>query len=153
MCAAKLFELFQTYGAWQEDLINFDLVGEAGSRRIAHVMKTFREAPPKSFLGLPVVKVLDHKLQTQSTLRNEKLYSEKIQQPLPVSDVLQFLLSDGSKISMRPSGTEPKLKIYTSVCTQLAKKTFSAAENAYKVSRSRIEALRKECVAQVEGVK
>ncbi len=121
-CAA-LFELFKKHGAWQEELINIDLIGEEGAQRIARMMTAMRRHPKSSFAGISVDQVIDF-----TEKKTQEQYS------IPHSNVLQFLLVDGSKISMRPSGTEPKLKFYISVCTQ-----NPDIEAAYKVTLEKIE--------------
>lgn len=98
----KLLEIFAKYGAWYETLISIDLLGEEGQKKIASIMQQMRTKPPQEVCGIKVTKTIDRLVDPE----------------LPKSDVLQFLLEDGSKISMRPSGTEPKLKIYMSVCTE-----------------------------------
>ncbi|WP_186647282.1 phospho-sugar mutase [Fluviispira vulneris] len=121
-CAA-LFELFKKHGAWQEELINIDLIGEEGAQRIARMMRAMRSHPRTSFADINVAQVIDYtERKTQEQYR------------IPHSNVLQFLLVDGSRISMRPSGTEPKLKFYISVCTQ-----NPDIETAYKETLQKIK--------------
>jgi phosphoglucomutase len=98
-----------------------------GQQEIAAMMEAYRNDPPKSINGSPVVELLDYQLQT---CRNLMLGTERIIE-LPKSNVLQFILEDGSIISARPSGTEPKIKFYFSVNTKLAN-----AEDFDKVNKS-----------------
>jgi phosphoglucomutase len=144
----RLKEIFAEFGAWQESLINVDLVGEEGALRIRRMMETMRANPKKTFCGVPVAKVFDYKLCTVQNRTNNgfELSSEKI--TLPPSDVLQFELDDGSRISMRPSGTEPKIKFYVSVCTKGAN-----VDQAYAETLRRISDLNAEINAFVAGVK
>jgi phosphoglucomutase len=144
----RLFEIFGEHGAWQESLINVDLVGEEGAARIRRMMESMRQTPSKTFGGVGVAKVFDYKMLSIQKLSGDKfeVSSEKIN--LPVSDVLQFELSDGSRISMRPSGTEPKIKFYVSVCTK-GKNVMSD----YSETLARIERLNNEINAWVAGVK
>ncbi|WGL59085.1 phospho-sugar mutase [Pigmentibacter sp. JX0631] len=123
-----LFEIFAKYGAWQEHLINVDLYGEEGSRKIAQMMQTMREKPIQEWCGEKVVNIIDY-----LTPEVQNKYQ------IAKSNVLQFLLADGSKISMRPSGTEPKLKFYLSVCT---KETDTKV--AYQKTLNKIDILSKE---------
>ena len=132
----SLFQIFKKHGAWQEDLISIDLYGEEGSHRIARMMKKMRETPIMEWAGSQVVTIYDY---------TDKKTQEKLN--IPNSNVLQYLLKDGSKISMRPSGTEPKLKFYISVCTQKPD-----VEAAYKESLLKISTLRKEILRFVEEV-
>jgi phosphoglucomutase len=82
-----------------------------GQKEIAEMMSVYRSHPPAVINGSPVVKLLDYELQTGKNLQTGETWPIK----LPKSNVLQFVLSDGSKISARPSGTEPKIKFYFSV--------------------------------------
>lgn len=111
----KLLELYQQYGYFQEDLISITKKGRNGQQEIAEMMERFRNNPPKQLGGKKVVELLDYQKQVKTTLADGK--TEPIK--LPKSNVLQFLLEDGTKISARPSGTEPKIKFYFSVNTTL----------------------------------
>ena len=86
-----------------------------GQKEIADMMEGYRENPPKTINGSDVVQLLDYELQIAKNLKTGE--SQPI--TLPKSNVLQFILADGSKISARPSGTEPKIKFYFSVNTKL----------------------------------
>jgi phosphoglucomutase len=86
-----------------------------GQKEIAEMMESYRSNPPHTINGSPVVQLLDYELSNGRNLQSGEEW--KIQ--LPKSNVLQFILSDGSKISARPSGTEPKIKFYFSVHTTL----------------------------------
>lgn len=136
----KLLEIFAKHGAWQEDLITVDLEGEEGARRIGRLMNQMRSQPLSTFAGTPVNAVYDYQLQIKRTQKSGTFNSGETFAELPKSDVLQLELEDGSKISMRPSGTEPKIKFYVSVCTQANK---TSAEQAYLESVSRVELFRK----------
>ena len=143
----RLLKLFSQFGAWHEDLISIDLIGEEGAKRIGRLMNYFRDTPPLHWAGSQVSQVLDYKThQIFDIQQGQKILKKEIL-TLPSSDVLQFVLSDGSRISMRPSGTEPKLKIYTSVCTLVQdsqKSNQDAVVTAYATSKNRIEKLRSE---------
>ena len=91
--------------------------GKSGAEEIQQMMDGFRENPPKSLSGSPVVTIHDYLEQVSRDLVTGK----KTPLELPKSNVLQFLLEDGSKISVRPSGTEPKIKFYFSVSGKLDK--------------------------------
>lgn len=75
------------------------------------MMESYRNAPPKVLGGVPVKTLLDYELRKGTTLAT----GEQFDIALPKSNVLQFVLEDGSKVSARPSGTEPKIKFYFSV--------------------------------------
>jgi phosphoglucomutase len=111
----KLIELYVQYGFYKEDLISITKKGMNGSREIADMMKGYRDSPPKEIAGSPVVELYDYEKQEKKDLKTGTI--EKID--LPKSNVLQFITEDGSKISARPSGTEPKIKFYFSVNTTL----------------------------------
>ena len=113
----KLMELYVEYGFYYEKLISLTKKGMNGSKEIADMMQNYRENPPKEIAGSEVESLLDYQLQTNKNTKTG--VTEKI--TLPKSNVLQFITSDGSKISARPSGTEPKIKFYFSVKTPLNK--------------------------------
>jgi len=114
----KLIELYIQYGFYYESLISITKKGMNGQKEIADMMEGYRNNPPKEINGVKVQQLLDYELQTGKDLLTGESWAIK----LPKSNVLQFILEDGSKISARPSGTEPKIKFYFSVCTQLEKK-------------------------------
>ena len=114
----KLIDLYLQYGCYQEGLVSITKKGMNGQQEIADMMETFRKDPPKRLAGSKVVSLLDYQLQTEKDLSNGN--TKPIS--LPKSNVLQFVLEDGSKISARPSGTEPKIKFYFSVNAKLERK-------------------------------
>ena len=129
---AKMVDLYLQYGMFKEDLISITKKGMNGAAEIAQMMQGYRDNPPTAIDGVAVAELLDYELQLGKNLQTGK--SWKIN--LPKSNVLQFVLNDGTKISARPSGTEPKIKFYFSVNTTLENKdAFSAAE---KICTSKI---------------
>ncbi|WP_153797385.1 phospho-sugar mutase [Foetidibacter luteolus] len=114
----KLLELYVQYGFYLEGLISITKKGMRGQEEIAEMMQGYRDNPPTTINGSKVVKLLDYELKTARDLSAGT--STAID--LPKSNVLQFILEDGSKISARPSGTEPKIKFYFSVNTKLESK-------------------------------
>ena len=114
----KMIELYMQYGFYYEQLISITKKGMNGQKEIAAMMEGFRTNTPKAIDGSEVVEMLDYEMQTGKNL----LSGETWQLQLPKSNVLQFMTADGSKISARPSGTEPKIKFYFSVHTTLASK-------------------------------
>lgn len=123
----KLLSLYVQFGCYQEDLVSITRKGMHGAAEIAEMMKAYRSNPPASIDGVHVVKMLDYELQTATDIRSGTTSSIE----LPKSNVLQFVLADGSKISARPSGTEPKIKFYFSVKTPLNDASgYAAAEKA-----------------------
>jgi len=111
----KLLDLYLKYGYYQEDLISITKKGMNGQQEIANMMEQFRNNPPKELAGSKVTQLLDYQTQVKTNL----LTGDKSAIDLPKSNVLQFITEDGSKISARPSGTEPKIKFYFSVNTKL----------------------------------
>jgi len=111
----KLLELYVQYGCYKEHLISITKKGMNGQQEIAAMMEEYRTSPPSQLGGSKVVQLLDYQKQMTTHLQTNK--KEPI--TLPQSNVLQFMLEDGSKISARPSGTEPKIKFYFSVNARL----------------------------------
>jgi phosphoglucomutase len=111
----KMIELYMQYGFYYEHLISITKKGMNGQQEIASMMEGYRKQPPTEIAGMKVVTLLDYQLQLSTNLQNGT--QTKIQ--LPKSNVLQFVTEDGTKISARPSGTEPKIKFYFSVNTVL----------------------------------
>ncbi len=107
----KLLELYVEYGFYYENLISLTKKGMNGSKEIADMMQGYRHNPPKEIAGSAVAELFDYQLQEKKNIATGE--TEKID--LPKSNVLQFITKDGSKISARPSGTEPKIKFYFSV--------------------------------------
>ncbi|PWJ41984.1 phospho-sugar mutase [Sediminitomix flava] len=114
----QLIDIYTEYGFFKERLISITKKGKEGAEDIKAMMKSFRENPPATINGSKVVCVKDYQAQTSKNLETQEL--EPIE--LPSSNVLQFFTEDGSKISARPSGTEPKIKFYFSVNTALTNK-------------------------------
>lgn len=121
----KLLDIYIQYGFYKERLVSITRKGMNGQKEIAEMMEKFRKNPPKSLNGSTVVSLLDYDSGEEKNL----LSGEKKKIDLPRSNVLQFLLEDGSKISARPSGTEPKIKFYFSVKGKLeSREVFDKAE-------------------------
>lgn len=107
----QLIDIYLKYGFYKESLISITKKGMKGAEEIAEMMTVYRDNPPKAINGSPVVKLFDYQLQKVTNIAT----GETTTIDLPKSNVLQFLLEDGSRISARPSGTEPKIKFYFSV--------------------------------------
>ncbi len=112
----KLIDLYVEYGYYKEKLISITKKGMRGQEEIAEMMDVFRKNTPKTINGVPVLQLLDYELRKGKNL----ITGEEWDIQLPKSNVLQFILQDGSKISARPSGTEPKIKFYFSVNASLS---------------------------------
>ena len=113
-----LMEMYLKFSLYQESLVNVVRKGKAGAEEIQQMMADFRAHPPQSLNGSPVVTIKDFLVQESTDCRS----GVKSGLELPRSNVLQFFLEDGSKISVRPSGTEPKIKFYFSVVDKLRKR-------------------------------
>jgi phosphoglucomutase len=133
-----LIQMYVDFGYYKEGLINLVRKGATGEQEIKDMMQKFRTAPPKQFAGSPVTQILDYKSSIQKDVKSGK----ETKLDLPKSDVLQFYTEDGSKISVRPSGTEPKIKFYVSVKADLKSKADFATVTA--ALDARIKAIEKD---------
>ncbi len=113
-----LIEIYTQFGMYRESLISIKRTGKKGAEEIQQMMADLRANPPSSINGSPVVKMLDYKSSKATSLSSGK----QSDLDFPTSNVLQFITKDGSKISARPSGTEPKIKFYFSVKAPLKDK-------------------------------
>lgn len=111
----KLIDLYVQYGLYKESLVSITKKGMNGAKEIAEMMDGYRNNPPQIIDSANVVQLLDYELQTGKNLQTGE--SWEIDQPK--SNVLQFILADGTSISARPSGTEPKIKFYFSVNSKI----------------------------------
>jgi phosphoglucomutase len=130
----RLKELWQQYGYFKETGISGYFKGETGLATMAGLMETLRIKPPLAFAGLEVTAVKDYKTGTTTAV---KTGVGKKNIDLPSSNVLQFLLADGSQVTARPSGTEPKIKFYIS-CRSAA---GTPLDTAYGEVRRKIDAI------------
>lgn len=113
-----LLDLYQEYGFYKEKLVSLKREGKKGAEEIQAMLKALRETPPATLGGSKVTMLKDYLSSESKNLLDGS--TEKID--LPSSNVLQFYTEDGSIISARPSGTEPKVKFYCSVNTPLSDK-------------------------------
>lgn len=131
----KLIDLYVQYGLYKENLVSITKKGMNGAKEIADMMTGYRNNPPKTIDGVAVAQLLDYELQIGKNLQTGE--SWKID--LPKSNVLQFILNDGTQISARPSGTEPKIKFYFSVNTKInSAAEFDAAQKSLDDKIARI---------------
>jgi phosphoglucomutase len=110
-CWDLLLDIYRKYGLYFEELVSITLKGIDGASEIKAMMKRLRESPPASLGGVKVVELRD--VLSGDCLNISSGDLRKLD--LPASNVLQFVLADGSVISARPSGTEPKIKFYFSL--------------------------------------
>lgn len=118
-----LIEMYAEHAYYKEGLINVTKKGQQGEQEIKAMMEKFRNNPPVQINNSQVERLLDYKSLTEKDLKSGKTTALDF----PKADVIQFYLEDGTKVSVRPSGTEPKIKFYISVHTKLAStKDFDA---------------------------
>ena len=121
-----LLEMYIEYGFYKEKLISLTKKGKTGAEEIIAMMEKFRNNPPKELGGSKVITLKDYEKRIETDLTNNTTKAIE----LPVSDVLQFITEDGSIISARPSGTEPKIKFYCSVNGKLtSKEAYAETDN------------------------
>ncbi len=121
-----LIDIYLEFGFYKEQLMNLVKKGKEGAEEIAAIMDKFRNNPPLEINGSKVIMIKDY---LKSISKDLNTGEEHIIE-LPKSNVLQFFLADGSKVSVRPSGTEPKIKFYASVKGNLDKKEDFEKVNA-----------------------
>jgi phosphoglucomutase len=129
-----LKEIYIENGFSQERLISIVRKGKSGADEIKAIMEQFRQQPPLNLGGSKVTSVKDYLVLKNTNPQTGK--TEAIQQPTS-SDVLQFFTEDGSKISVRPSGTEPKIKFYFEVKVEL--KSAAHLESATAQAQQKID--------------
>jgi len=112
-----LSDIYMEFGFYYETLKSVVRKGKSGAEEITAMMEDFRNNPPKNIAGSEVIKINDYDKQKSFDIKNN---SESVID-LPTSNVIQFFTADGSKITMRPSGTEPKIKFYFGVKGELDK--------------------------------
>ncbi len=134
-----LQDIYVKYGYSREEGISVVRPGKTGAEEIVAMMKAFRANPPKELGGSPVITVKDYAdLNCTDTITGKV---EKMDFPI-TSNVLQFFTADGTKVSIRPSGTEPKIKFYIEVHGKMADKSeYHASEAA---ARTKIDGIKKE---------
>ena len=126
-------DIYIKFGFYKEHLISVVRKGKAGAEEIQGMMDNYRSNPPHAINNSRVVRMMDYQLQTLRDLTEGTTSAID----LPKSNVLQFLLEDGTKISVRPSGTEPKIKFYFSVNEPLPDK--SAFDEVHNKLDAKIE--------------
>ena len=108
-----LLKIYEDYGFQKETTINVVRPGKTGAEEIQAMMKNYRENPPMEIAGEKVIKIKDFKLLKQQELKDGKWVESDFDMPLnATSNVLQYFTEGGLKVSVRPSGTEPKIKFY-----------------------------------------
>ena len=100
--------MYKKYGFFYQTLYSFTFEGASGMKKMADIMENLRNAHPTEIAGLKVIRFDDYKLSTSKNV----VTGEVTELTLPKSNVLAFFLEGGSKVIVRPSGTEPKVKAY-----------------------------------------
>ena len=116
--------IYEKYGMYLNTVLNFAFEGASGMQKMADIMNSLRENAPESFAGKKVVKVADYKTSTVTDVAT----GEESTINLPKSNVLSYSLGDNSKVIVRPSGTEPKIKIYITACGSTRKESEEKTE-------------------------
>jgi phosphoglucomutase len=107
----ELMTTYKQYGYYHDQLHSLTLKGSEGAERIDAMMAGFRSTPPKTLMGQKVVRVKDYKTLEEYNPQTD----ERLSFTFEPSNVIQFFTSDGARITVRPSGTEPKIKFYFSI--------------------------------------
>lgn len=103
--------LYEKYGYFLEDQKSISMTGIEGMENMKKLMDNYRNNPPEMINNIPVVKILDYQISKAKNIKSNSI--DNID--LPKSNVLQFILEDDTKITIRPSGTEPKIKYYFAI--------------------------------------
>ncbi len=133
-----LLDIYLEFGLYLEELTYIVKKGKSGAELIAEMMQNYRETPPVELAGSRVMLIHDYQISTTRDIRT----GETSPVELPKSNVLQFITEDNTKVSIRPSGTEPKIKFYFSVKGSLENRQDYPAEKA--ILEQKINTLKKE---------
>lgn len=133
-----LIDTWRKFGFYQERLLSITKKGRSGLEAIASMMRSMRENPPKALAGIRISEIADY--QSGIISPGQKTTG------LPVSNVLQFFLEDGSKVTARPSGTEPKIKFYISIKGPLTEE--DTIEKAIAAMQMKMDALLKDLLPE-----
>ncbi|MDB5241737.1 MAG: phosphoglucomutase/phosphomannomutase alpha/beta/alpha domain [Spirosoma sp.] len=135
-----LMAMYQENGFYYESLVSLTKKGKTGAEEIQQMMADFRANPPKEIAGSPVVRVDDYKALTRLDAKTgQSTVMKSGSMGIESSNVLQFFTADGTKVSARPSGTEPKIKFYVSVVEPLeSKDAFDATYTQLKAKVQRV---------------
>ncbi|TFH43577.1 MAG: phospho-sugar mutase [Chrysiogenales bacterium] len=140
-----LDEIYIAYALYREGLHSMTLRGKEGEEKIAMIMEHFRSNPPAEIAGIPVRSMNDIERRVNKDILTGR---ETHLSDLPASNVIQFFLSDGSKVTMRPSGTEPKIKFYFSVREAVDRESIEAMKMNIG---DKLDAIRNDVLKKVEA--
>ena len=152
----RLLELYEQYGAWQEELITIDLPGEKGMLKMNELLSMFRHTPPEELGGFRLRHVVDYQLGVIHEETNKGRSSLKVDTGLPQANVLELnvhcfpdeKLRTEAHIFIRPSGTEPKIKFYISICVNNAESAAHGYHYAVEQVSSISKSIKDLCAAQ-----
>lgn len=125
-----LLEMYERYGFYREDVVSIELKGIEGAEQIKSIMAGLRDNAPKTIGGYKVLRVRDYKAQT--IIENET--GAQTETGLPTADVLYYDLPENFWVCVRPSGTEPKIKIYVGVKSDSIETSIKVAKDLCKAS-------------------
>ncbi|MGM7700105.1 phospho-sugar mutase [Pseudalkalibacillus sp. Hm43] len=133
-----LLEIFEEYGYYQEGLESLTLKGKKGAEEIQEILSSFRTQAPSEFGGIPVSIIEDY----QSKERFYVQSTDVEEMTLPPSNVIKYILEDGSWVCLRPSGTEPKIKFY-----------FGTQSDSLKKSQDLLAKLKEDVMEKVNHIR
>ncbi|MBR5373897.1 MAG: phospho-sugar mutase [Paludibacteraceae bacterium] len=133
-----LMNIYKEYGFQRESAISVVKPGKSGADEIKAMMENFRQNPPKELAGSPVKKIKDFKSLKQTCVKCGEV--KDINMP-ETANVIQWFTEDGTKVSVRPSGTEPKIKFYIEVKGDM--KDASEYKKACDLANTKVEAIKK----------
>ena len=134
-----LQDIYIKYGFSREEGISLVRQGKKGAEEIQQIMKKFRANPPKTIGGSPVITIKDYETLNVTDAVSGKIV--KIDMPV-TSNVIQYFTEDGTKISVRPSGTEPKIKFYVEVRGKM--ESAEQYDSAVAAADAKIEVIKKD---------
>lgn len=150
-CSQVLDRIFQKHGLYQESLFTISLPGQDGAQAIKQMMHRLRTQPPMEIDGITVESLRDFETSQILSIQQGR-FNPSGKLTLPRSDVLQFILVDGTKVSVRPSGTEPKIKFYVSVKDQSAEgASMHELQSMKKVALERLKRIEETFVKMAKG--
>ena len=131
-----MIEMYERYGYYREDVVSIELKGIDGAEKIKSIMATLRGSAPKTIGGYDVIRVRDYKDQTII----DTISGEVKNTGLPIADVLYYDLPNNSWVCVRPSGTEPKIKIYVGISAESIEASVKACDALIKAAVDMINA-------------
>ncbi|AQG79554.1 phospho-sugar mutase [Spirosoma montaniterrae] len=132
-----LMAMYQENGFYYESLVSLTKKGKTGAEEIQQMMADFRVNPPKEIAGSPVVRIDDYKTLQRTDAEGNTTPIEAGKMGIESSNVLQFFTADNTKVSARPSGTEPKIKFYVSVNEPL--ESNEAFDDTYAKLKAKVQ--------------